>query len=251
MSYAQGMEKSGKAYISFELEDLAKKLAIATLSFLSSAVVALWVRHMLKNNSVLTFLLLGALFFSMLFTMSFAKVHIRDYVEKYGWLVIPPALAAIFAISSLKPLVFVVLFILHALACFFLRTLKNTARLGIELIMLITVLGSFVYGPKTGALLGATAMLMDYALSARFSYFVPITTAAYALIGLFAGSLAGLGITTVGIAATIVYNIVTSFIIVAFMGGHMDKCLRFGLSNLVLNFVLFTMIAPGLLSMLK
>ncbi|MEK6854029.1 MAG: hypothetical protein AABX60_01720, partial [Nanoarchaeota archaeon] len=69
-------------------------------------------------------------------------------------------------------------------------------------------------------------------------------------IGLIAGSFASAGITSVGVTATIIYNLATSFIIVAFMGGHIDKCLRFGLSNLALNFMLFTSIAPWLLSIL-
>lgn len=242
--------KSEKAAFSFEIGDVPKYALIMIASFILTAILSVWTKSLFKNNLGSIALLGSILFVSAFFAMRFAKVYVKSYVEHYGWFVIPPALAALFIFSSLKPVVFVVLFMLHGLACFFLRTLKNTARLGIELIMLITVLGSFVYGPKTGALLGAIAMLMDYALSARFSYFVPVTTAAYMLVGLVAGSFSSLGIATVGIAATIIYNLVTSFIIVAFMGGHIDKCLRFALSNLALNFVLFTAIAPKLLSIL-
>ena len=246
-----GLERTGRVVISFELGDIFRYIAIIIVSFLSTALVSILIKNLMKNNNITLLIILSmVVFVSMFFAMRLGKVYLRSYVERYGWLVIPSALAALFLLSSVKAVVFVGLFVVHALACFFLRTLKNTARIGIELIMLITVLGSFVYGPKTGALLGATAMLMDYALSARFSYFVPVTTASYALIGLFAGSLAGLGITTAGIAATIVYNLVTSFVIVAFMGGHLDKCLRFGLSNLALNFVLFTAVTPKLLSVL-
>lgn len=247
----QTVEERSGIVISLEIGDLARYLLIMVTSFVASALTASWVKHILRNNLALTVLLSAVIFTSLFFAMKFARVHVRDYAERYGWLVIPPMLAALLLVSSLKPVVFIMLFLLHSVACVFLRTLKNTARLGIELIMLITVLGSFIYGPKVGALLGAVAMLMDYALSARFSYFVPVTTAAYALIGLIAGSFAAAGITSVGITATIIYNLTTSFIIVAFMGGHIDKCLRFGLSNLALNFVLFTTVAPWLLSILK
>ena len=251
MEQSSNVERDSRISIGFEISDVIRYPLIVLVSFISTLVVASAMRSIVRNNIVLTILLATALFFSAFFAMRVTKVYLRSYFEKYGLLVIPPALAALFLLSSVKPVVFVVLFMLHGLACFFLRTLKNTARLGIELIMLITVLGSFIYGPKAGALLGATAMLMDYALSARFSYFVPVTTAAYALIGLIAGSFASAGITSVGITATIIYNLVTSFIIIAFMGGHIDKCLRFGLSNLALNFVLFTSVAPWLLSILK
>lgn len=250
MAESESMGKGERVAISLELGDLAKYGTIAVGSFVITALLGILARNAVKSSIMLTVMLALVIFMSAFFAMRFARTHIRKYFQKYSWLIIPPALAAVFAISSVKPLVFVVLFIIHALACFFLRTLKNTARLGIELIMLITVLGSFVYGAKVGALLGATAMLMDYALSARFSYFVPVTTAAYMLIGIFAGSFSALGITTVGIAAAVIYNLVTSFIVVAFMGGHLDKCLRFGLSNIALNFVLFTTIAPWLLRIL-
>ncbi len=251
MEQHETAEKSDRIMISLEMGNINRHILIAVVSFVATIAVAALVKNLLRNNVGLTATLALLVFVSLFFAMRFGKVYLRSYVERYGWFVVPSVLAAFFVMSSVRPVVFVVLFVVHALACFFLRTLKNTARLGIELIMLITVLGSFVYGAKTGALLGATAMLMDYALSARFSYFVPVTTSAYVLIGLFAGSFSGAGITAVGIGATIIYNLVTSFIIVAFMGGHIGKCLRFGLSNLALNFVLFTTVAPWLLAMLK
>lgn len=249
MGESQNFERSGIS-VGLEIGDIARYLLIVLGSFFSTLIVATAARSIARNNLGLTILLATALFFSAFFAMKVAKAYLRSYFQRYGLLVIPPALAALFLLSSVKPVVFVALFMLHGLACFFLRTLKNTARLGIELIMLITVLGSFVYGAKTGALLGATAMLMDYAMSARFSYFAPVTTGAYILIGLFAGSFSALGITTVGVAAAVIYNLATSFIIVAFMGGHLEKCFRFGLSNIALNFVLFTTAAPWLLSIL-
>ena len=243
-------ELKGKEHISLEAGDIAKSLLIMIMSFLLTGLAAITFKHAIKSNLTATILLAFAAFVSIFFSIRVAKEHLRRYVGRYGWLAIPPALAALFAASSLKPMVFFALFLMHSAACVFLRTLKNTARLGIELIMLITVLGSFAYGPKTGALLGGAAMLMDYALTARFSYFVPVTTGGYMLIGLLAGNFSSSGITAVGITAAVIYNLVTSFIIVAFMGGHIEKCIRFGVSNIALNFMLFMTIAPWLLSMM-
>ncbi|MBI3036397.1 hypothetical protein HYY73_01385 [Candidatus Woesearchaeota archaeon] len=251
MDEQQNFGKGEKVYISLEMGDLTRNLLIVIASFLATAIISVLIKHLLKSNIVMMILLVAAAIVSMFFAMRIAKLYVKGYVERYGGLVIPPAMAAIFVVSSLKPVVFAVLFLLHSAACVFLRQLKNTARLGIELTMLITILGSFVYGAKIGALLGATAMLMDYAMSARFSYFSPVTTGTYILIGLFAGNFSSFGITAVGIAAAVVYNLATSFIIVAFMGGHSEKCFRFGLSNIALNFVLFTTAAPWLLSILK
>lgn len=179
-----------------------------------------------------------------------AAANVKYYIYRHKLAVLLAVVAAALAFTAKKPAVFAVLFAAHGLACLLLRPLKKMANLGIELTMLITVLGSFAYGAKTGALMGAAAMLIDYIVSARISLFSPVTITTYALIGLLAGNFASLGITAVGIAAAVAYNLVTSFIIVAFMGGHIDKCLRFGVSNIALNFVLFTTVAPWLLSML-
>jgi hypothetical protein len=240
-----------KLYVDFEVGNLTKSLSIIILSFVSSALVGLVIKHFLKNSLGVVIFIAIVTIISVFFVMQAARTHVRAYFEVYGWLVIPPALAAIFMISSLKPLAFFVLFLIHALAAIFLRALKNNARIGIEFVLLITVLGSFVYGPKVGALLGPVAMLMDYALSTRLSYFAPVTITSYALIGFLAGSFAHLGIATVGIAAAVGYNIVTAFIILVFMGGNLDKCLRFGFSNVAINAVLFMTVAPFMLSILS
>ena len=241
---------SENAYVNFESGNVARKAAVAAASFLATATAATIAKEALENGVLTTFLLMLAVAASLFLTMHVAKPFIRQYFRRHWWVVVPSALAAVLLVSSVKPAVFAGLFVLHAAACFFLRTLKNTARVGVEMILLITVLGSFAYGPKEGALLGGAAMLMDYALSARFSYFVPITTGAYMLIGLFAGSFASSGITAVGIWAAVIYNLATSFVILAFMGGHIDKCLRFGISNVALNFMLFTSVAQWLLAII-
>ncbi len=241
-------ETFGRA-VSLDVGDLGRYALLTIGSFLVTFVVANLAKNMMRNNTALTIVLASVLFVSIFFSMRYVRKPVVGWLERYGWFVIPPVLAALVLMSSVKPVVFVVLFMLHGLACFTLRPLKNTARLGIELIMLITVLGSFAYGPKAGALLGATAMLMDYALTARLSYFVPITTVAYALVGFFAGSFSGYSITTVGIVSTVIYNVATS-VIVLLMGGHFEKCLRFGISNIALNVMLFGSIAPWLLSII-
>lgn len=237
--------------ISFELGDLARKAAIAAGSFFASAALAVVIKSVLRENLGMTVLLLIALFVSMLFAMLAARTYVKAWLRNYGWLVIPSAIAALLVVSSLKQVAFVLIFLLNALICLFLRPLKNDARVGIELNMLTAVLGSFVFGGKAGALLGFAAMLMEYALTARFSYFSPVTTLTYAVIGFSAVHFSALGITAVGIVATVFYNVITSTIIVAFMGGHIEKCARFGISDIAINAAIFTTAAPWLLSILR
>ena len=242
-------ESSGRA-ISFEASDITRNAAIAAATFILAGLASLWVKELIRNSYGWA-LALAAACVAGFIAMGTARMHAKRLFKKYGFFTVLPALAAVVAVTSVKPVVFLMLFIIHGLSCFFLRTLKNNARVGVELVMLTTVLASFAYGAKAGALLGATAMLMDYALSARFSYFMPVTISTYALIGLFAGSFSSVGITAVGITAAVIYNIVTSFFILTFMGGHIDKCLRFGLSNIAINALIFTTAAPWLLSILK
>ncbi len=163
-------------------------------------------------------------------------------------------LAAVIALSGLlfsrNFAIIAALLLLHAATSFVFRELKK-ARIGLELVMLITMLSAFAYGGKAAALIGAGAMLMDYVFSLRFSYFVIVTTTAYALIGLAASFFSGYSITTIGIIAVVLYNAFTSAIIVGLLGGHLDKCVRFWLTNLAINAVLFTTAAPFLLSVMR
>ena len=176
------------------------------------------------------------------------NVNVEGKHLKYAALVLGTMLLS-GLIFSRNASIISILLVTHAATSFALRGIKKL-RIGIEMNLLITVLGAFVYGAKVGALLGVAAMLIDYVFSLRLSYFAIVTTAAYALIGFFAGFSTGISITTVGIAAAIAYNISTSFIIVMFMGGHIDKCVRFGLTNIALNAVLFSTIAPTLLKLM-
>jgi hypothetical protein len=197
------------------------------------------------KNPLLAFVAFGIAIFA---GMKITGTDFREFVKKYGWVIVVSALAALFVTSKIKPVVFAMLLLLHAATSFLFRSMKNQSRISFELTMLITVLASFAYGPKVGAVLGAASMLMDYAFSMRFSYFMPVTITSYALIGFFAGSFSGFGIAAVGIAASVIYNLVTSVIIIFFMGGHPEKCITFGLTDIVLNSVFFTVFSPWLLS---
>lgn len=193
-------------------------------------------------------LLFAAFGMAILLGMKLTKTGFKGFVRGYGLVISVSALAALFLTSSIKPAVFAALLLLNAASSFFLRAIKRSSRVSVEITMLITVLASFAYGPKTGAVLGAASMLMDYIFSMRFSYFMIVTISTYAIIGLVAGSFSSFGITAVGIAATIIYNLVTSAIIILFMGGHLEKSATFGITDIALNFVLFSAVAPWLLS---
>ena len=161
---------------------------------------------------------------------------------KYG-AVTAVALAVAGLLFSKTFAVLSALIILHAVLSFAFKRLKKY-RIGMETVMLLTITSAFAYGAKTGAIMGAAAMLLDYIFSMRFSYFTIVTTGTYAAIGYAAAFFAQYSIATVGMVMVVIYNIVTTFTIVNFMGGHIDKCIRFGMTNFLWNIALFSSAAP-------
>ena len=172
----------------------------------------------------------------------------REDLLKYGGVTVV-ALIIIGLLFSKTFAVLAAFIIVHAVLSYVFKRFKKY-KIGIETVMLITILSAFAYGAKTGAIMGVVAMLIDYVFSMRFSYFVLVTTSTYALIGYTASFFSGVSITIVGMGMVVVYNLITSFIIVNFMGGHISKCLRFGITNLAFNFALFWSIAPFMLKIM-
>ncbi len=128
--------------------------------------------------------------------------------------------------------------------------LKNLRRneIGIEMVMFSAVMSGAVYGPVVGAAMGASAMLVDYAFATRFSVFGVVTIPSYAAVGFLSHYLSGImGIATLGIMMTIAYVTFSNAIICGLMGGHIEKSLRFGLTNIAFNIFMFTAIAPFVL----
>jgi hypothetical protein len=124
-------------------------------------------------------------------------------------------------------------------------------QIGVEMVMFSTVMSGVIYGPAVGAVMGALSMLVDYVFATRISLFAVVTIPSYALVGYFAPFLFNfMNITTLGIIMTIAYVIFSNSIIVGFMGGHLNKSLRFGITDIAFNAVIFMTIAPFVLKML-
>ncbi|MBI2142238.1 hypothetical protein HYU15_01960 [Candidatus Woesearchaeota archaeon] len=116
-------------------------------------------------------------------TMPYAKAFFR----KYAVVIVAAVLLTVGILSLSKYFVLAFLLLLHILMSIFLRVLKKN-HIGVEIVMLITVLSGAAYGPKAGALMGAVSMVIDYVFSGRFSYFCIVTIPTYAAIGALAGS---------------------------------------------------------------
>ncbi len=144
----------------------------------------------------------------------------------------------------------VALIIINVLSSTLLKTFRRN-QIGVEMVMFSTVMSGVVYGAVVGAVMGAASMMVDYAFATRFSYFSIVTIPSYAIVGYASRYLSSfMGITTLGIAMTIAYVVFSNAIICGFMGGHVSKSLRFGLTNIAFNIFVFTAIAPPVLRLM-
>jgi len=175
--------------------------------------------------------------------------RIRVYFDRYWIAILVAIIGTLVVVSITRYFVLAYLLLIHATSCILLKALKRN-HIGIELITFLTVLSGVAYGAKVGAFVGASAMIVDYVFSGRLSYFSIVTIPAYALIGIFASMPSGIGIVTLGISMAVFYNLFTSIIIVGFMGGDVDKCLRFGITAAVFNLIVFSSFAGTLLSIM-
>jgi len=133
----------------------------------------------------------------------------------------------------------------------FFRGLKRY-NIGIEIVMFSAVMSGVVYGPVTGAVMGALSMVIDYVFATRLSFFSIVTIPSYAAVGYFSPLLLEpLGITKLGIIATVAYVAFTSLLIICFMGGHLSKSIRFGITNIVFNIIVFRTAAPLVLGIMQ
>ncbi|MCP3682694.1 MAG: hypothetical protein GY861_08400 [bacterium] len=174
------------------------------------------------------------------------KKDFRKHKAKYIFLC-AAAIVLLLAVILLKAFVFIVIFIgLNVLMGIFLRAFKRN-HMGIELVMFSTVLSGAVFGAKIGMIVGGITMALDYISSARISYFSIVTIPSYIAAGGLAALLhsMGYGIIFIGISLTLAYNLITNIgIIGGVLGGDILKCLRFSVTNIAFNVLLFWRLAP-------
>ncbi len=141
----------------------------------------------------------------------------------------------------------IALILINAFSSALLKNLRRN-QIGVEMVMFSTVMSGAVYGPVVGAVMGATAMITDYVFATRFSLFSVVTIPSYAVVGALSPLMFNfMGITALGIALTIAYAAFSNTIICGFMGGHINKSIRFAMTNTAFNIFMFTAVAPAVM----
>ena len=155
------------------------------------------------------------------------------------------ALIALLVSSVNKDLFFVFLLVLLG-SVSMIYNLWLRISLGIELVMLATVLCAVVYGPVVGVLVGFFTLLFAEIISTMISYNTFISFIGVVIVGVVASTYSGDNITSWGIAMTILYDliIIPGYLIT---GSDPFRSFVYVVTHILWNIWVFSVVAPSLL----
>jgi hypothetical protein len=143
----------------------------------------------------------------------------------------------------------VLLIILNIIVSLAMKNVPKTYA-SLELIMFSTVLIGTAYGPKAGAFFGLAMPLIFFYACGRISVFVFAYAPLYSIIGATAGMFSSYPILVVGMTYCVIYNLISSTILIVFLGGKVHRAFIFTLINTCWNLIIFKYLAPLFLSMM-
>lgn len=120
---------------------------------------------------------------------------------------------------------------------------------GIEFVLFSAVITSISYGPYVGAAMGAMSILANYIAEKRISKYILPTFILYITIGYSSFYFQNIGIITLGITISLIYNIL-SFISAKLIGANTTTLLVFNIVNILFNIFLFTSFAIPVLKII-
>lgn len=118
-------------------------------------------------------------------------------------------------------------------------------NLGIELVTLVTVLSSVIYGPFAGMLIGCVMITARFILTKMLGPYVLYSIPSMMFVGIMGWYMVEWtgDITTTGIILSVVYNAITASLGSLIMKDFFQEILWSG-SNIVVNAALFYYVAP-------
>ncbi|MFH0832311.1 MAG: hypothetical protein V1900_01130 [Candidatus Aenigmatarchaeota archaeon] len=145
-----------------------------------------------------------------------------------------------------KPLFFVSLIILSVILSYCLGA-WHIRGIGVELVLLITVLTGFAYGPWPAVILGFILITFHMVVSQHLGVYLLWVIPAYSAVGFFAGTTA-MSIARFGIFATFALNAFNFLVTLLIMRENVGKFLPFAITNVAFNAVVFMFVAPNTLN---
>jgi len=155
------------------------------------------------------------------------------------------------AAGIIDKFVFVLLVAAELVLAFFLGEWQ-LRKIGIELVTFVTVLVGFAYGPSAGLAIGGALVALHFVLARNLGPHLVYCVPAMAVVGFVAGYHATLpfgGVALTGVALSALYNLLTGAAGTLMFNDLPDEAI-WGGSNFLLNYMLFTLVAPAVVAAL-
>ena len=117
--------------------------------------------------------------------------------------------------------------------------------LGIELILLFTIVSGKLFGPAAGVVVGVISMVLSAAITDEEPMKMWPAFVAIAVLGHLSGVLSIASISVLGVVLTVIYDVIVS-IIYYFLGSSGAKIILFDVTHITWNYYVFYNIAPWL-----
>ena len=153
-------------------------------------------------------------------------------------------LAFLFVAMRFKPLFFTALLIvLGAFSMIHIRYFRYAHYLGFELCMMATVLTSLAYGRYIGAIVGAVSIFSALIISGYFKYSSFVSVLTLPFIGIITPFFSNLPLPYTGLLMTVIYDIIIVPLYIL-LGSRVSSSIAFFISHILINFWIFSTIAP-------
>lgn len=163
------------------------------------------------------------------------------FQNRFFWFIIIFSIFLFFIMPS-KVFIFVPLIILHILLSW-LRDNLNMKWIGIELILLNTVLAGVLLGIVGGIVMALLSVAINYIFSRKYTSYLLITLPIYVLIGIVSSFIPLQSLVLFGILITLLYNAL-SFVLSFTMGAKSIGLVIFTVTNIAFNILLFSRFGP-------
>ena len=199
------------------------------------------------------------------------KKDFFDYARPYAIKYVKPIINFISRHKFLSILIFftslIVLFVLNQFSVLIKNTLILSSlillggisniyqryvrvHLGVEFIMLATIVAGYIYGPIVGGVVGFLTFGLAMYFEGRFPHHLFISFILITLVGIFAFSFRNKSITFAGIALTILYDLILVPTYITLFRARIPSIMLFAVTHIIWNYWVFTAIAPSVIAIL-
>jgi len=152
------------------------------------------------------------------------------------------ALPLLILFLLLKQFFVVSFLIVLSLALSYFLGVWHVRGLGIELVLLVTVITGFAYGSTMALIVGLVLITFHMIVSQHAGVYLIWVIPGYGIAGFFSGTTA-MSITYFGVLATLILNTVNFLITAIVYKENLGKFLPFSITNVIFNSFLFLYLA--------